>query len=302
MGEVTAAEYRIRHETCFRYESAVPVCRNQIHLQPRLLHTATVHTHPIESELEVDPGVEHQYDHVDYFGNRVTAFSIERQHRKLTITSTMQVQLHRSLIADSIDQSPIVVDLLNRLDSGTDRGWVSVEEFRHSSPRIAWDSDIESQAAQIVAKDGDVKSVAIGVMNWIHSEFRYDATATQVHTPTHTAFQKRAGVCQDFAHIGIAMLRSQGVPARYVSGYLRTEPPPGEERLIGADQSHAWLSVYAGDQIGWLDIDPTNDCLVRMDHIPIAVGRDYGDVAPVRGVLLGGGGTTMKVGIDVQRL
>ena len=134
----------------------------------------------------------------------------------------------------------------------------------------------------------------------IHDDFRYDNAATHVNTSVNEAFQLRAGVCQDFAHVQIGCLRSIGIPARYVSGYLRTIPPEGRDRLVGSDESHAWISVYAGVDVGWIDMDPTNACMVGIDHIPICIGRDYGDVTPMRGVVLGGGQTTLSVKVDVS--
>lgn len=134
----------------------------------------------------------------------------------------------------------------------------------------------------------------------IHGDFKYDTAATHVHSTTEEAFKLRAGVCQDFAHIEIACLRSIGLPARYVSGYLRTSPRPGEQRMVGADESHAWVSLYAGDDFGWIDFDPTNARPSDTNHIPICVGRDYSDVSPMRGVVLGGGSTELKVSVDVE--
>ena len=131
------------------------------------------------------------------------------------------------------------------------------------------------------------------------SIFKYCKKATPVTTPTAEAFEMRSGVCQDFAHVQIACLRSLGLPARYVSGYLRTHPPADKERLIGADESHAWVSVYCGAEVGWIDLDPTNNCLCSTDHIPVAVGRDYSDVTPFKGVFLGGGQHTLDVSVDV---
>jgi transglutaminase-like putative cysteine protease len=134
----------------------------------------------------------------------------------------------------------------------------------------------------------------------INREFRYDTTATEVATPTEKAFDLKAGVCQDFAHIQIACLRSIGMPARYVSGYLRTVPREGEKRLVGIDESHAWVSVYMGQELGWVDYDPTNACRCDVSHIPVCIGRDYNEVSPMRGVVLGGGQPTLSVSVDVE--
>jgi transglutaminase-like putative cysteine protease len=141
---------------------------------------------------------------------------------------------------------------------------------------------------------------AVDLTRRIHTDFKYDSTVTDVNTTTEEALELKAGVCQDFAHVQIACLRSLGLPARYVSGYLRTEPAPGKERLVGADQSHAWVSLYAGQVFGWIDLDPTNARISDVNHVPICVGRDYSEVSPMRGVVLGGGETVLRVSVDVE--
>ena len=136
----------------------------------------------------------------------------------------------------------------------------------------------------------------------INEDFEYDTEATDVNTPTDRAFEIRAGVCQDFAHIQLACLRSLGLPARYVSGYLRTIPPPGSQQLVGSDESHAWISVYVGPHLGWIDLDPTNACRCDANHIPVCIGRDYSEVCPMRGVVIGGGETRLIVSVEVKEL
>ena len=151
-----------------------------------------------------------------------------------------------------------------------------------------------------VADDQPILVALQSFCHQVYTDFSYDKEATAVDTLTEDAFNGRRGVCQDFAHIAVACLRSVGLPARYVSGYLRTVPPEGKERLVGADQSHAWVAVYCGPELGWVDFDPTNDCFCQTDHIPIAVGRDYSDVVPIKGVFLGGGEPTLTVSVDVE--
>ena len=194
------------------------------------------------------------------------------------------------------------MDMIERLDRRQDQHWLSCEEFRHPSPLVTWDHSMAAFASGSVATDQPIVDALADLTRTIHKDFRYDPVATNVMTPPTASFAERAGVCQDFAHVQIALLRSLGIPARYVSGYLRTEPPPGKERLVGADQSHAWLSVYTGQTHGWLDLDPTNGCIVGLDHVPIAIGRDYTDVAPMKGVVLGGGKPAMRVEVDVERV
>ncbi|MEL7338490.1 MAG: transglutaminase family protein, partial [Planctomycetota bacterium] len=175
-----------------------------------------------------------------------------------------------------------------------------VDEYRFPSPRIKPSAVFADYTKETFTADAEIVAAALALTQQIHKDFKYDTTVTNVATTTEDAFALRAGVCQDFAHVQIACLRSIGLQARYVSGYLRTVPPPGKERLVGADESHAWLEVYAGTEIGWLGLDPTNACLVGTDHIPVCVGRDYDDVSPMRGVVLGGGTNTLKVSVDVE--
>jgi transglutaminase-like putative cysteine protease len=169
----------------------------------------------------------------------------------------------------------------------------------YDSPRIRRSTIFREFAEpSFDAEDSAVDAIS-NLAQRIHDHFKYDPLATHCHTQTEEAFELRRGVCQDFAHIMIAALRSMGVPARYISGYLRTIPPPGKERLIGADQSHAWVAAYCGSETGWIEFDPTNSCLCGSDHIPIAWGRDYSDIVPVRGTFLGGGDSRMHVSVDV---
>ena len=160
-------------------------------------------------------------------------------------------------------------------------------------------ADFEQYARHSFPTGRPILEAVLDLNQRIHRDFQYDPAATHVHTPTEEAYALRRGVCQDFSHVQIACLRALGLSARYVSGYLRTHAPTGQPRLIGADQSHAWVSVYCGQRIGWIDVDPTNDKLSDLDHIPIAWGRDYSDVVPVRGVFLGGGKHQVTVSVDV---
>ena len=172
-------------------------------------------------------------------------------------------------------------------------------EFLFDSPRIFVAQPFQEFALACFSDGRDLIEAGLDLTKKIYDEFTYDTDATDVSTTTETAFALKAGVCQDFAHVQIACLRSIGLPARYVSGYLRTKPPPGQERMIGADESHAWVSLYGGSTLGWVDFDPTNACLADTNHIPVCVGRDYGDVTPMRGVATGGGVADLAVNVDV---
>ncbi|OYW11667.1 MAG: hypothetical protein B7Z55_19015 [Planctomycetales bacterium 12-60-4] len=174
-------------------------------------------------------------------------------------------------------------------------------QFTFDSPSVTAPAAVGQYAAESFPAGRPILEGVRHLTTRIHEDFKFDPRATTVSTPVVEVFEHRRGVCQDFAHLEIAALRSLGIPARYVSGYLRTIPPPGRPRLVGTDASHAWLSVYCGEA-GWIDVDPTNDCIVSTDHITVAWGRDYSDVCPIKGVFVGGGTHQMTVSVDVQPL
>lgn len=293
--------YRVVHRTTYRYPESVAICRNQIRVTPRRITHGTTEVRPQTVQLSIAPEPTSRNAFTDYFGNTVTHFSIERPHDHLAIQSQFDVTLHvDSVGVDSVGADALTVASLNRwLDDSPDARRVEIDEFRRDSPRVQSVDTIDSDARLVVDPAADVRDAAMAVTRWLHERMTYDPSATDVSTPPATAHATGRGVCQDFAHIAVAMMRSVGVPSRYVSGYLRTVPPPGRPRLVGADQSHAWFGVFAGPGAGWIDFDPTNGCIAGTDHIPIAVGRDYGDVAPVRGIVLGGGRATLGVSVDV---
>lgn len=286
--------YRITHRTHYRYSDPVAICQNQVMMIPRELPRVRCQ----RTDVKICPTPGQSSAHVDYFGNPVQTFAIETAHRELSVvvTSDVEVVAPRFPPADQAAPWELVRDEVTR---GTDPSWFSVEEFRYDSSLVTSGETFFEYAAASFPVGEPILKAGLDLTRRIHRDFRYDVNATKVETTAEEAMRLRAGVCQDFAHIQIACFRSLGLPARYVSGYLRTLPPPGKPRLVGADQSHAWVSLYAGQQIGWVDFDPTNACLVSTDHVPICVGRDYRDVAPMRGVVLGGGTPTLVVSVDV---
>ncbi|MCO8120298.1 transglutaminase family protein [Stieleria sp. TO1_6] len=285
--------YRIRHKTEYRYSNNVAVCQNQVRMQP--VSTANVACQ--RSELTITPEPTSKDEHFDYYGNRVVTFSIEAIHQSLTVEADSHVSVLRPTVTANTMSAPWETLLaINDTSVLPPR----CAEHRFLSPRITPSQAYADFALPSFSPGRPIVEAALDLTRRVNQQFKYDSTATNVNTTTEEAFRLRAGVCQDFAHVQIACLRSLGLAARYVSGYLRTVPPPGKERLIGADESHAWLDVYAGVELGWLGLDPTNACLVAMDHIPVCVGRDYNDVSPMRGVVLGGGTNTLKVSVDVE--
>ena len=253
----------------------------------------------IETLVTPEPEVIDQ--HQDYFGNTVYTFSIESLHHKLAVSVQSEVSITSQQWPDPVPGTPWR-HVVEHIRQGSDPNWHGVQEFCFDSPRIRCGLPFRDYALKSFVGDRDVAEAAMDLTRRVNEDFKYDTEATDVNTPTDRAFDLRAGVCQDFAHIQVACLRSIGVPARYVSGYLRTTPPPGREALIGADESHAWVSVYLGPELGWNDFDPTNARRCDANHVPVCIGRDYSEVCPMRGVVLGGGEPALSVSVVVQEL
>lgn len=289
--------YTITHTTSYRYSSPVNVCHNVLILEPK--HSAALQCH--DYQLEVDPIPHVAARREDMFGNIVRRFSLEESHTKLTIKSISHVSVQPSELTN-FDQSPTCSQVITSSKQHSDPNWLSVAPFFHDSPRINCSTEFAAFAAPSIQPNVPILTAAMNLTSQIYTDFKYSKDATQVDTPTETAFAGRHGVCQDFAHVAVVCLRSCGLAARYVSGYLRTIPAPGTKRLIGNDESHAWFSVYCGSELGWVDFDPTNDCLCNSNHVPIASGRDYSDVVPVRGMFIGGGKTVLSVSVDVAAM
>lgn len=290
-----ASRYRIVHRTDYKYPQAVAVCQNEVRMSPRTFGHVTC----LQNKIATSPHPTWAGSHVDYFGNSVVSFSVESMHDKLTVTSESLVSVDRPSYLRVVDDASLDVDW--NVVIGNSKTWVDdqVDEFVYPSPRIIFNEAMRNYALQSFTQGRGIVDASLDLTCRINKEFKYDPNATTVSTPVGEAFRLRRGVCQDFAHVQIAMLRSIGLAASYISGYLRTLPPEGKPRLVGADESHAWLSVYGGRSIGWFDCDPTNATLAGTDHIPIAIGRDYADVTPMRGVVIGGGSPEMKVSVDV---
>lgn len=299
-------DYTITHTTHYSYTSPVSVCQNIVTLTPR----EDGRVHCLLHRLRVRPTPTNTHRRTDFFGNIHTVFSIQENHDDLTISAVSRVtvqpqhlietqQLGSSQALDNQASQTDWQTVASQLSQQSLPDWYLTSGFLYDSPRIIRSHNYATYARQSFPRDSNILSAALDLATRINRDFTYDSKATETHTPTEHAFAMRKGVCQDFAHVMIACLRSLGVPAKYVSGYLRTIPPPGKPRLVGADQSHAWVSVYCGPINGWIEIDPTNSCLCGTDHIPIAWGRDYSDVVPVRGAYLGGGEGTIDVSVDV---
>ncbi len=286
-------KYAITHRTHYEYSSPSSLCHNQMHLRPRDLPYQCVH----QSYVEVSPNPDSRSQWVDSFGNRAEFFSIEQLHPNLTVTAKSVVD--RSTPDYALNQSPSwehVRQIVNQPIWDDDR---QASEYLHDSRHCQSGKVFVDFARDIAVDHRSFVDCVQLLTSRIFNQMEYSPEATQVSTKPADALARRQGVCQDFAQIAICCLRSLGIPARYVSGYLLTHPAPGKEKLIGADASHAWISAYAGS-LGWIDFDPTNNIIPGIEHITVAWGRDYADVAPIHGVFVGGGFTQLSVSVDVQ--
>lgn len=286
--------YRIEHVTRYVYKSPVATSQHAAWLEPRAVAGQVTH----DFALTIDPQPKRMRTRTDYFGNRVHQFDLPRPHSEMEVTSRGVVSVDRPAPADGAAPQPSWEELHRRLRHPTSDAEREAAEFTFESPQIVIDPAVIAFARSVFVPGRTILDGAEAMMHRIHSEFTFDAEATTPTTPVSRVLSDRRGVCQDFAHLQIACLRSLGLAARYVSGYLLTDPPPGMPRLIGADASHAWVSVFSPVD-GWVDLDPTNGVRVGNRHVTVAWGRDYSDVTPLRGVLLGGDEHTLVVGVSV---
>ena len=286
--------FEVTHTTTYRYASPVLVSHNLFRLAPRRMFRQVRLGHAIE----VDPPPSAASTHTDYFGNDVMFASIAEEHRELRVVSRSSVAMGPAPIPDPSET--LAWENVGTL-CRSDRTRVSMEaaEFMFASHHIPVSPAFAEYAQPSFNSRRPVLEAVLDLTARIYADFKFDPAATTVATPLTEVLANRRGVCQDFAHFQIACLRSMGIPARYVSGYLETLPPPGQPKLTGADASHAWLSFYCPG-IGWIDVDPTNNLLPSIQHIIVSWGRDYDDVCPVRGVVTGGGDDpSLEVAVDV---
>ncbi|HMC58888.1 MAG TPA: transglutaminase family protein [Candidatus Solibacter sp.] len=278
--------YGATHTTTYLYSRPVTLCHTELRLKPRGDGNQRV----LEHQLSIRPEPEETFEHRDYFGNQVTYFSLQEPHQTLTIIATSMIEKEYS---DPFEPSltPVWEEALYVAGKGAAQR-LDDYEFTFESPRIVLGPEFRAYALPSFSPGRPLLEATLDLCHRIHTEFKYDRRATTVSTPVTEVLQSRSGVCQDFAHFMIACLRSLGLSARYVSGYLRSSD------LVGGEASHAWVSVFCPG-IGWLDLDPTNDQLVNGNHVTLAWGRDYSDVAPVNGVALGGGEHVVNVSVAV---
>jgi transglutaminase-like putative cysteine protease len=288
--------YKIVHRTTYKYRYPVSVGNHVACLHPRNLPGQQ----SAESELHIHPAPVTRSERVDFFGNTLCFFTIQEPHTELIVEARSHVTLAEQ--ATGIPGSRIAwEEAASSLPSDHSLEGLDAFQFGFESPRIRLRLEFAAYARQSFTPLRPMPEALLELTERIHRDFRFDAKVTTVRTPAEEVFKKRRGVCQDFAHVQIACLRSLGLAARYVSGYLRTFAPPGKPRLIGADASHAWVSAYCPG-VGWMDVDPTNNVVPSDGHVTLAWGRDYGDVSPLRGLVHGGGANTLKVAVDMEPL
>jgi transglutaminase-like putative cysteine protease len=287
--------YRIIHRTTYRYGAPVSRARNEAHLRPR----DTDRQQCLSSDLVVEPTPTSWTERSDFFGNPVVSFAVDGPFDALTVTSTSSVSV------SDLDPLPVTgpawEDARDRLADDLSPDLLAAREFCFESPLVPTSTVVRTYAESSFPPGRPLVHAVADLTRRIFEDFVYDPGFTTVTTPIDEVLQFRRGVCQDFAHLALGCVRSMGLAGRYVSGYLETTPPPGAERLVGADASHAWPSVYIPDW-GWLDVDPTNDKIVGPTYVTTAWGRDYSDVSPLKGIVFGGGVShTLEVSVDVTR-
>ncbi|HTW23528.1 MAG TPA: transglutaminase family protein [Candidatus Baltobacteraceae bacterium] len=287
-------KYRITHSTTYEYADAVSLSHNIARLRPR---DSGLQQICLRHELSVQPAPSDRSDSLDYFGNHVSYFSLQESHNQLSITARSEVEITPALRPDFSAGAPWE-EVRDEVLAGAAPETRAAREFTFDSPYVIRSAELENYALASFSPDRPFLECVLDLTERIHREFEFLPGATKVGTPVADVLRMRKGVCQDFAHLQLGCLRSFGFPARYVSGYIATTPPPGQRRLQGADVSHAWISVYAPG-LGWIDFDPTNGLMPSDSHVTVGWARDYDDIGPVRGVVVGGRRQHLDVSVDV---
>lgn len=279
----------VSHRTQYRYGQPVSIAHHVVHLLPRATDRQTI----LGFRLDIQPKPTLIRPTADFFGNGVSVITLEQEHSAFTVTAYSSVDIRPRHQIDAAVSLPVA-----DLAEGRDAMPLDVRQFLFESPAVQCPDDLHAWSAPILAAGLPILSAALDLNRTIYRTFTYDPHATSVGTSVAECFSIRRGVCQDFAHLMLAALRGHGIPARYVSGYLRTRAPAGRERLVGADASHAWVQVWM-PPFGWIDLDPTNDVIPGEEHVTLAYGRDFTDVSPINGVIFGGGAHVVNVQVDV---
>jgi transglutaminase-like putative cysteine protease len=288
--------YRVVHVTEYAYADAVATSHHLLHLAPRDTDRQVCR----QEALSVSPAPSSQAERLDHFGNRTTYFEVQEPHRQLTVESRRDVEL-LPLPAPPAVGGPQWETVRDLVREPSDATLLEACEMTYPSPFVRLSEEVAAFAAPSFARRRPLLDAVADLTHRIYEDLAYDQAATNVSTPVDEVLRLRRGVCQDFTHLEIACLRAMGLPARYVSGYLVTMPVAGRPKLVGADASHAWLAVFCPG-VGWVPTDPTNDVVPDQHHITVAWGRDFGDVTPMRGVIVGGSRHDLRVSVDVSAL
>ena len=291
--------FSIIHTTSYKYDNNVTYCHNLAILKPKDFIGQKL----LNYELEITPKPSVLNENIDFFGNSVTHFSIDKQHKELIVTAKSNVERSYEIQEKNEhlkgDKNITLEKAIEKLSSFSTE-IIDAKQFLLDSPFInKISTSIKEYAEVSFKKERSVFEASKELMKRIFTDFKFDATFSTIATPIDEVMKEKKGVCQDFAQVAIACVRSIGLPARYVSGYIETLPPPGKEKLVGTDASHAWFSVYIPG-FGWVDFDPTNNQIPKNQHITVAFGRDYYDVPPLKGVIYGSGNSIMKVSVDIR--
>lgn len=294
----------VTHETRYEYSPPVETAQHLAHLKP----LATGSQKLVSHKLSIEPAPAQRGEQADLYGNTRAFFALEATHDRLVVTAESVVETSVPELSPAVARELPWEAVRERFRFRKDATFDAASEFVFPSPYVPRHADFVAYARASFVPGRPAFDVAMDLTERMYEDFAYDADSTEINTPAVEALAQRKGVCQDFAHIMIACFRTMGLPARYVSGYLLTQPPPGQPRLVGADASHAWVSVYlpgeddgtGGSPGDWVDFDPTNGRQPGEDYVTLAIGRDYSDVSPMRGVLHGGARHTLRVGVTVQ--
>jgi len=289
-------QYRVTHTTTYEYSEPVSLCQNVAHLTPREVPAQ----HCVHSHRAIAPQPAVVCERVDYFGNPSTFFTVQEPHRELIVSAGHLIALSPQP-APEPSRSPPWEEVRDLLPADRAPATLEAYQFVFGTRYTPPGPELTAYAQPFFTAGRPILEAVLDLTARIHRDFVYDPRATTVATPLNEVFAKRRGVCQDFAHLEIACLRSLGLAARYVSGYLGTNPSAGQRRLLGADATHAWVSVYCPPS-GWVDVDPTNDLVPFDKHLLLAWGRDFDDVSPIKGVILGGGQHAVRVAVGVTRV
>lgn len=291
--------FNISHTTTYKYENGVSYCQNLATLKPKDFKGHSL----LDYTLEISPKPADFSERIDFFGNTITHFSIGQLHDELKVTARSKVDRNFDLQFEDIDLSSrkiITVDLAKRLLRGIEPELIDARQYTLKSPLISEIStDIRTYAKVSFKPNRPLYDAALELMQRIYTDFDFVSGFTNISTPLQDVMNEKKGVCQDFAQIAIACVRAMGLPARYVSGYIETLPPPGKEKLVGTDASHAWFSVFI-PTLGWFDFDPTNNQIPKNQHLIVAHGRDYYDVPPLKGIIYTTGKNDMDVAVDIR--